>query len=405
MRYTNEWAVSDAIKAFISLVMFVYALWLLRNRVSSNSALRIIRWGSTVAWFLMIPFFVGAHEPARYGWRAYLINNAIVSVILLELLLYLSLVVSNAYYDATNNSKDIPSIGSTVIGMGMILVSLLMLIAVVMVLATDQLVFNSIRHGATAATIVIGGAYFTSSMFRLRSIILKSSRKLSKHSRDQFVQLQQQHKRGEPVDSKIALRPLNHDDSKAKNEKHNLELKGPYSHQMSNVMNHMSGYGMDGIESVNSHAALNQNPKFNQQNCPPSQRATIQEPASPSNKPILGSGKRKRPSAPASAKNSRNLSTNRESRGKNMTPSALNAREQIEKRVMAKICRMIIITVIIAPVLTFLLVTLIVSQFFQGGSYSDDNDIENEKYQPFLDATLYLVIVVNGALMYYAYGK
>jgi len=266
-------------------------------------------------------------------------------------------------------------------------------------------VFNSIRHGATAATIVIGGAYFTSSMFRLRSIILKSSRKLSKHSRDQFVQLQQQHKRGEPVDSKIAPRPSTDVGSKATNKENNLELKASHSHQMSNVMNHTSGYGMDGIESVNSHAALNQNPKLNQQNCPPSQRATIQEPASPSNKPILGSGKRKRPSAPASAKNSRNLSTNRESRGKNMTPSALNAREQIEKRVMAKICRMIIITVIIAPVLTFLLVTLIVSQFFQGGSYSDDNDIENEKYQPFLDATLYLVIVVNGALMYYAYGK
>jgi len=263
-------------------------------------------------------------------------------------------------------------------------------------------VFNSIRHGATVATIIIGCTYFTFSMFRLRFIILKSSRELAKHSRDQFVKLQEQYKVGEPVDSKIALRPLNHDDSKAKNEKHNLELKGPYSHQMSNV-NHMSGYGMDGIEYAN--AAFNQNPKFNQQNCPLSQRTTIQELGSPRNKPILGSGKTKRPSVPASTKNQRNRPTNRGTTNKNMTSSASNAREDIEKRAMAKICRMIIITVIIAPVLTFLLVTLIVSQFFQGGSYSDDNDIENENYQPFNDANLYLIIGVNGAIMYYAYGK
>eukprot|EP00465_Bigelowiella_longifila_P014978 CAMPEP_0185264530 /NCGR_PEP_ID=MMETSP1359-20130426/23704_1 /TAXON_ID=552665 /ORGANISM="Bigelowiella longifila, Strain CCMP242" /LENGTH=72 /DNA_ID=CAMNT_0027853193 /DNA_START=12 /DNA_END=227 /DNA_ORIENTATION=+ len=66
--YLLAWVVSDSIKAFLSLLIFIYAFALIQHP-TKNVAVTRIRYLTICLSGMLVVFFLGAHEPLFFGWQ------------------------------------------------------------------------------------------------------------------------------------------------------------------------------------------------------------------------------------------------------------------------------------------------------------------------------------------------
>eukprot|EP00466_Bigelowiella_natans_P014021 jgi/Bigna1/84180/fgenesh1_pg.125_\ len=132
-----------------------------------NYALRT----ATFDAFIWGTFYFGAHDPFTYGWRAYHALNSLGITILLSLLLYLTLIVSNASYSAANVTMRKPKYSSIIVQIGIIITWVIMSISIIGLQVTDDFRFNAIKHLAIGLTIAVAGSLYTYSLRRLKGFI------------------------------------------------------------------------------------------------------------------------------------------------------------------------------------------------------------------------------------------
>eukprot|EP00466_Bigelowiella_natans_P000562 jgi/Bigna1/66482/fgenesh1_pg.1_\ len=121
-------------------------------------------------------YFVGAHEPAAFGWEAYNVLNSIGIAILLTLFLFLTYLVSNAAYSTANLTAKKPKFSSGIITCGVVVVLLTMLTSMIGTLVADDFRFNAAKHLAISVTIWVAGIFYLYSLWRLRSFLIETTK-------------------------------------------------------------------------------------------------------------------------------------------------------------------------------------------------------------------------------------
>eukprot|EP00466_Bigelowiella_natans_P011289 jgi/Bigna1/87268/estExt_fgenesh1_pg.C_180137 len=366
--YVLAWAISDSIKGFLSLLIFGYALWLIQNP-TKNVALMRIRYLTICLSGILVVFFLGVHEPLFFGWRFYLIGTAVVMILAMDTFLYLALVFSSALYTLLSNTET-----------GILLVSTVQITSVIGVLVTDEFSWNAGRHLALALAMLIGGSYFIYSLHRLRGMIMKT--------RQNLVSI--------PIDN-----PKSGTSSKeTKVENSSLRMV-----KQQNV-NKMMKSSRDNSFNPPGSLISGNSPRFSAapSGAPQSVDTTHQGSSHESKYSVTSKKQLLRMDEPPSVRKSSKKNTPQHSRGTVQSLSDNNPQD-IEKKVLLKMKRLLAISYIVLPIIILVTVFAFILQIQESQTYSETVDTENRRYDPLFDVICGAAILATGGFLYYALGN
>mmetsp|Transcript_40112 Transcript_40112/g.64455 ORF Transcript_40112/g.64455 Transcript_40112/m.64455 type:complete len:383 (+) Transcript_40112:89-1237(+) len=377
--YLLAWVISDSIKGFLSLLIFLYAISLIQHP-TKNVALTRIRYLTICLSGILVVFFLGAHEPLFFGWRFYLIGTAVVMILAMDTFLYITLVFSSALYTVTNRSSFSPSNGPTLILCGILLVSTVQITSVIGVLATNKFSWNSGRHLALALAMLIGGSYFIYSLHRLRGMIMKT--------RQNLVSI--------PIDN-----PKSGTSSKGtKVENSSLRMV-----KQQNV-NKMMKLSRDNSFNPPGSLISGNSPRFSAapSGAPQSVDTTHQGSSHESKYSVTPKQQLLRMDEPPSVKKSSKKNTPQHSRGTVQSLSDNNPQD-IEKKVLLKMKRLLFVAYTLLPTIFLVSLATFTMQLQASETYSEIIETENRRYDPFFEIITFAAILTTGVFLYYALGK
>ncbi|GAB5360931.1 hypothetical protein AAMO2058_000670400 [Amorphochlora amoebiformis] len=169
MKYSIAWVVSDSIKCLVALCLICWDIWKFSQKQSIADSLLRLRWGCLIVSIVYIPFILTSHEPLTVNWQLYNTFQTLITGSLLIMLLYVTLLVSNAQYRAAKLTSELPIFAPKIIFSGMILVTIIILVSWIGTLITNSFTWNSCRNFACSLTSAIGGGYYCVSLWRLRN--------------------------------------------------------------------------------------------------------------------------------------------------------------------------------------------------------------------------------------------
>jgi len=351
-------------------------------------------------------FHKGAHSPARFGWQAYLILNSALVLTLAEMSLYMCKILSNAYFQSIGRSSDTPRFGPLIISLGMMLVFILTILAIVAVLATNRVAFNSLRHFSIVMTALFAGCYLLYAATSLQKLIFKSRVALNT---------------ADSMNSKPKTRYSFKNTPKSKGNRHTageFDLEsGPSTYLEKEKETKISKPSSE-MKSSMIHliaSAPSTKDKFGDQPKPTKvelERGLWRHSHSKANSfskpgtPIKTRRKsRSETQKAAHSPNSNQPSTYPTVNGEGAEFTKLDPREVLERKVLRKIKIIKLITIIVVPAIVIFVGAIGWSQLNDGGKYSADDNEENSEYSVSRDVNNYIAIMLNCGYMYYVYGK
>jgi len=378
--YLLAWVISDSIKGFLSLLIFLYAISLIQHP-TKNVALTRIRYLTICLSGILVVFFLGAHEPLFFGWRFYLIGTAVIMILAMDTFLYITLVFSSALYTVTNRSSFSPSNGPTLILCGILLVSTVQITSVIGVLATNKFSWNSGRHLALALAMLIGGSYFIYSLHRLRGMIMKT--------RQNLVSI--------PIDN-----PKSGTSSKGtKVENSSLRMV-----KQQNV-NKMMKSSRDNSFNPPGSLISGNSPRFSAapSGAPQSVDTTHQGSSHESKYSVTSKKQLLRIDRSVSTK----TKVPRKSSPHHSIGTADNhiasSRNDVEKKVLLKMKRLLFVAYTLLPTIFLVSLATFTMQLQASETYSEIIETENRRYDPFFEIITFAAILTTGVFLYYALGK
>mmetsp|Transcript_23097 Transcript_23097/g.37102 ORF Transcript_23097/g.37102 Transcript_23097/m.37102 type:complete len:476 (-) Transcript_23097:184-1611(-) len=196
--YLLEWLVSDATKCVIAAGCVVHAI-LYKN---PKKKLQLPRNVNLVLSIILTAFYIGAREPFYFGWQAYVILADTIAILAAGLVLYFSVLLANARYEASMCTEHISAVPFRIIlGSKQIICflfftssewfsllsvivcdTLLSFVAMIGSLVTNRIFWNAFRHIGVVFGLTTGGGVWQWSLYRLGRLLKESSKKVEKRS-------------------------------------------------------------------------------------------------------------------------------------------------------------------------------------------------------------------------------
>mmetsp|Transcript_16206 Transcript_16206/g.26759 ORF Transcript_16206/g.26759 Transcript_16206/m.26759 type:complete len:495 (-) Transcript_16206:169-1653(-) len=124
----------------------------------------------------------GAREPFYFGWQAYVILADTIAILAAGLVLYFSVLLANARYEASMCTEHISAVPFRII-LGIIVCdTLLSFVAMIGSLVTNRIFWNAFRHIGVVFGLTTGGGVWQWSLYRLGRLLKESSKKVEKRS-------------------------------------------------------------------------------------------------------------------------------------------------------------------------------------------------------------------------------
>mmetsp|Transcript_20566 Transcript_20566/g.28909 ORF Transcript_20566/g.28909 Transcript_20566/m.28909 type:complete len:289 (-) Transcript_20566:259-1125(-) len=288
----------------------------------------------------------------------------------------------------------------------MTLVFTLTVLAVVAVLTTNRVAFNSLRHFSIVVTALFAGCYLLYTATSLQKLILKSRVALntadsvnSKPKTRYSFKSTPKSKRNRHTLAEFDLEsgPPTYMEKEKENE---TKISKPTSEikEMKGSTIHLIKSNID--KSGDQPKATRAESERGLWRHSRSKANSFSKPGTP-----IKSRRKSRSETQKAAPNSNQPSTYPTVNRDGAEFTKLDPREILEKKVLRKIRIIKLVTIIVVPVIVIFVGIIGWSQLNDGGTYSADDNEENSEYSIGRDANNYVAMVVNCGCMYYVYGK